>query len=172
MAEMAKQRSIRDGRAPITSVEEVLRATYGFGDLEKFADVTRGRFQLWFAEGVVTAGMQRGVRAFNFEALATAAIAHQIATTFPRLPPLEPIMDKLQKKLAKVDWKKVASARGGKIFKIEVVGRDTADVGEGEAEVSAQDIGSPVGMEISVNVGKIAARLIDRILTAERSSTA
>ena len=123
MAEMAtRQRSIRDGRARITHVEEALRATYGYGDLEEFAGVTRGRSEPWLAEGVITAEMDRGVRSFTFEALATAAIAHQIATTFPRLPPLQPIMSKLQKKLLDVDWAKVASARGGKIFKIEVAG--------------------------------------------------
>ncbi len=100
MAEMAtKQRSIRDGRAPITNVKEALRATYGFGDLEEFAEVTRGRSQPWLAEGVITAEMDRGVRSFTFEVLATAAIAHQIAMAFPRLPPLEPIMSKLQEKL-------------------------------------------------------------------------
>ena len=169
MADMAKQRSFSDGRARITSIEDALRSKYGVGDLRKFAEITRGQIQSWLSDGIIEPiDIDRGVRVFNFETLAIAAIAQQITGSFPRLPPLRLFFDDLAHQLADENWYDLITAKGGKVYKVEIAGEVIDEVGEGSGtDLTVEDIGSPIGIEIGVDVGRICQRLITRILTSK-----
>ena len=165
---MTERRSIRRSRPPIRSAEEAVHADYGASDLYDIVGIKRGQFQTWLSDGSIKPSrMDQGLRVFGFDALAMAAIAKVIIQRFGRID-IRMIMEDLANQLANENWRDLATRNGGKVFRIEVFDVAAADVGEDTgSDLTTEDIGgSPVSVDIKVNVGNIAARLI-RLSSAE-----
>ncbi len=171
---MVKLRSIRDGRAAIRNAAEALDAEYGVSDFFEFLPIARGQLQSWIGDEFVrTKRTEGGVRVFDFDALARAAILRHISSTLPRAS-LGQIVKRIDHELRDQSFEDALGRTRDNPLKLrfEIFG-ESGDAGAGPAdEVTAEDLGSPIGVEISINVTRTCTRLVKHIVESGGSPNA
>ena len=171
---MSKVRSIRDSRPAIQNAAEALTASYGVADFFEFLPISRGQLQSWISDEFVKAKrIERGVRVFDFDGLARAAILRHISATLPRAR-LGRIVHRIDHELRDQSFEDALGRAPDNplILRFEIFGESGGAGGGGPDEFTAEDLGSPVGVEISINVTRTCVRLVEQIVSPEGSHNA
>ena len=110
---------------------------------------------------------------FDFDALARAAILRHISATLPRAS-LGQILQRIDHELRDQSFEDALGRAPDNplILRFEIYGESAVAGGGPIDEVIAQDLGSPIGVEISINVTKTCARLVAHIVSSEGSPSA
>ena len=113
----------------------------------------------------------RGVRVFNFSALVDAAVARSINNALPRIP-LKPIMQRIdQQRRLNIEEALARPASDPYLMPIEISGIESSDVRNSpKVAVTGEFLGSPVEIQITIDLTRICAELVLGIIKSKSAS--